>query len=507
MKKKQKTLLMELASRAAYRGQVTRIVAAALEFLNDDKSKLSAANSESFEDIEEELVSYIQRLKTAHENLNLVNEDIIRKGMTKADDPQDKVAEYQEQAVDALARLNTRLGRLQQKLNPDPVPDRTGNISMSERPSSSGFSGAKLQRLPLKIFDGNFSNWLPFWEQFKSAVHNNSNLSSSEKFNYLETTLKGDARKVIDGFIPTERCYESAIALLQEQYGNNEKLIDKYILDLVNLKPVRDRSDLSGLRNIYGSVVAGIRSLTALQVPPTHYSVMLKSVLLSCLPKSLRIDYHRQAERGEDFNSTCQASDQSESSVSATVLVGDDVKAILRFLKREIESMDRSDIDKIESKGKSNVHNPATASSLVAVSETRTCLFCQSQRHAVKDCDSKLTIAEKRNILRKGARCFRCAKLGHVAKNCRSSKSFVCIKCKGRHMSSLCYPPISLIETDVNTDSQAEVQNKSVSLCAHISKQKVFLKTMRCVLCTPKTNVVIRAIIEEAVNLPTYERA
>lgn len=52
---------MELSARAAYRGQVTKIAKAATDYLKDGSSQLTDANILKFDDIEEELVSLIQR--------------------------------------------------------------------------------------------------------------------------------------------------------------------------------------------------------------------------------------------------------------------------------------------------------------------------------------------------------------------------------------------------------------------------------------------------------------
>ncbi len=50
---------------------------------------------------------------------------------------------------------------------------------------------AKLPKLELKKFHGNPIHWYPFWESFASAVHKNPNLSSVDKFNYLQSLFTG----------------------------------------------------------------------------------------------------------------------------------------------------------------------------------------------------------------------------------------------------------------------------------------------------------------------------
>ncbi|XP_055836448.1 uncharacterized protein LOC129905093 [Episyrphus balteatus] len=229
-----------------------------------------------------------------------------------------------------------------------------------------------------------------------------------------DNVLTGDAKKSISGFTPSEMCYEAAIGLLQERYGSPEKLIDNHIQQLVILSSVRDRNDTSGLRNME-----------------------LLSILLRCLPTELRIEYHRQDESSTNTEEALE--NMSDSASNLSQIGGGEVKDILRFLKREIESLEKSGVTHTSSKIKTVAQS--TASSLVTVSATESaCIFCKSNKHKTKDCDSNIPIADKRQILRSSSRCFRCAKLGHSSKKCRSGKFLLCNKCKGKHMSSLCDP-------------------------------------------------------------------
>ncbi|XP_055923477.1 uncharacterized protein LOC129953942 [Eupeodes corollae] len=409
---------MELSTRAAYRGQVTRLVNSALEFLKDDSSRVNEENEPNFSEIEEELVSHLQRLTSAHDNLNAINEEIKQKSILKEDELQ-KCVDYQDQAINALARINARL----------------------------------------------------------------------EKFNYLESVITGDAKKSISGFTPSEKCYEAAVGLLQERYGSTEKLIDNHIQQLVSLSTVRDRNDTSGLRNLYGTVVSCTRSLTALQVPTSNYYVMLRSILLRCLPTALRIEYHRQEESAVKEEESNDTSSNNGSALSH--IGGGEVKDILRFLKRELESLEKSGVTHTNSKVRTVAQS--TASSLVTVNEVEVaCIFCKMNNYKTKDCDSNISIANKRQILRSGGRCFRCAKAGHSSKKCRSGKFLSCNKCKGRHMSSMCDP----IYKKTMQESDDKSKTSAMNVCSHNTTESVLLKTVRCAVASTKTKILIRAIID-----------
>ncbi|XP_037529283.1 uncharacterized protein LOC119406621 [Rhipicephalus sanguineus] len=65
----------------------------------------------------------------------------------------------------------------------------TSQASVSFRP--------RMPQLELQKFDGNRLKWHRLWMQFSTAVHNNDDLSTTEKFNYLSTLVTGTAAAAI----------------------------------------------------------------------------------------------------------------------------------------------------------------------------------------------------------------------------------------------------------------------------------------------------------------------
>ena len=67
---------------------------------------------------------------------------------------------------------------------------------------------ACLPKLVIKNFNGSITGWTPFWDSFKTSVHNNTTLSDAEKFSYLHSFLSGKALKIISGlYYRCELCY------------------------------------------------------------------------------------------------------------------------------------------------------------------------------------------------------------------------------------------------------------------------------------------------------------
>lgn len=292
---------MDLVSRAIYRGQVTRLVNNALEYLKSETAKV-CDNIDTLEAIEEELTVYIDRLTAAHDNLSRANIDV--RGAIKPEDYEreaENIAEYEDKAIGALTRLKQRLAKAMQRQNGLMPCNIAGSASAGPGALSATFGAngqtngqtVKLPKLQLKKFAGDFRDCVSFWEQYKATVHENRSLSNIDKFNYLQLLLTGKAADTIAGLTPTDACYDTAISLLMEEYGNTDKIVDQTMQCLLSLQPLTSRTDVLGLRSLYNQVMANTRSLAALGVSSEKYFVMLKGVLLRCLPHEIRTDFHR----------------------------------------------------------------------------------------------------------------------------------------------------------------------------------------------------------------------
>ncbi|XP_036329401.1 uncharacterized protein LOC118741508 [Rhagoletis pomonella] len=249
----------------------------------------------------------------------------------------ESVLDYDDKVMTIIAKLQSRKKSLAGRL------EHTMNTSTNGAGEQSSH-GVKLKSLELKKFDGSFEKWLPFWEQFKPTVHVNPLLSSAAKFNFLSEALVDRASSTTQGFTPTEECYSEAIALLQDEYGNTEKIIEKYVQKLLNLEPVQTTSDVQGLRSLYNPVMSITRTLSALKVTPAQYTITVKSVILKCLPKQMRIQFFRLPETKTTAISTLNSTMRD--------IEDDQLKAILQYMKREIEAIEKAQLSEVPKKAR-----------------------------------------------------------------------------------------------------------------------------------------------------------
>ena len=80
--------------------------------------------------------------------------------------------------------------------------------------------------LEIKKFHGDLLNWRGFFDQYKSAIHDKTDVTDIDKFNYLRFLICDEANETIAGLTLSAANYFQAIELLKERYRNKQLLIN-----------------------------------------------------------------------------------------------------------------------------------------------------------------------------------------------------------------------------------------------------------------------------------------
>ena len=119
----------------------------------------------------------------------------------------------------------------------------------------------------------------------------------------------------------------------------------------------------------------------------------------------------------------------------------------MKLLKVEIETRERVQTKEsnrgtlsVENKrpnyGKNNPPTVAALYTSEGPGNTPDCTYCRG-KHPSADCHVVTNLQERKNILRRAGRCFRCLRRsGHIARDCKASVR--CYKCNSQHHVSLC---------------------------------------------------------------------
>lgn len=228
------------------------------------------------------------QLESKREELKRLDKDIL--ASTPDSDPElvselETADSYEFNIIEGIQRINVIVGTKEEKEK----KDESVHVRVKEAHLT-----ARLPKIELQKFNGNIIHWMSFWQSFEATIHNRQELSPIEKLNYLISLLQGEAAQAIEGFALTAENYEDIIKVLKDRYGNTERILEHHIRKFLNLKPVKDASNLGELRRLITEISTHIRTLKNLKMPPSRCSEILNTRIKELVPDEIMILYERQ---------------------------------------------------------------------------------------------------------------------------------------------------------------------------------------------------------------------
>ena len=137
----------------------------------------------------------------------------------------------------------------------------------------------KLQKYTITQFQGDFKDWLRFWNQFTVEV-DGSGIAEISKFNYLLELVQGKPRDDILGLPHMPEGYKEAKKILQTNYGKDIKVRKALIQELEGLGRIININQTRDIHEFYNKLARIVRTLATmkkLQTAQSHvYTVMDK---------------------------------------------------------------------------------------------------------------------------------------------------------------------------------------------------------------------------------------
>ena len=156
-------------------------------------------------------------------------------------------------------------------------------------PARTSQAKAKLPKLTLPKFRGEFTKWKTFWDSFQSAAHDNPEITQVDKFNsYLNSVLVRPAVRAISGLTLTASNYENTVRILQDRFGKTQQIITAHMDELIEITPCHNDRPTS-LRYVFDQISVHARDLASLGVFPEQYGSLLISIIMSKLPNEIRL--------------------------------------------------------------------------------------------------------------------------------------------------------------------------------------------------------------------------
>ena len=135
---------------------------------------------------------------------------------------------------------------------------------------------AKLPKLTLPKFRGEFTKWNTFWGSFQSAVHDNPEISQVDKFNLTASN------------------YENTVRILQDRFGKTQQIITTHLDELIKITPCHNDRPTS-LRYVFDQISVHTGGQASLGVFPEQYGSLLISIIMSKLPNEIRLHVARNS--------------------------------------------------------------------------------------------------------------------------------------------------------------------------------------------------------------------
>ncbi|GFW42982.1 uncharacterized protein TNCV_649061 [Trichonephila clavipes] len=131
-----------------------------------------------------------------------------------------------------------------------------------------------------------------------------------EKIIFWKTKLSSKIRRINSDSIQVDTVSRNIQVIdsnsFEYRFGNKNMLINAHLSNLLNLIPVRNPTDIVGLRNLYDRAETKIRSLESLGVKGESYSNLLTPILLKQIPSELVLEFNRsQKDEGFDLSALC----------------------------------------------------------------------------------------------------------------------------------------------------------------------------------------------------------
>lgn len=306
----------------------------------------------------------------------------------------------------------------------------------------------------IQCFDGTYSKWGEFKDDFLTLVHENASYNDTIKLKLLQTYLKGDALKVIRReFGPLRsKDYKEIWNKLNLRYNHKRSLVYSYFHALF-YQPVAEKETAENIRNIYDTTYDSITSLRGLEMKTGDWSDILVFLVHSKLPFRTKELWDEQIGKSDILPKF------------------DDLMTFLDTRCRTLEEIEVTrktfNMFNLKKPSVNTVPNKKVSTFQSTVSEPKpdpkkksnNCKCCSKGIHGLRKCKKfqSLSIEDRKALVLSLGYCTCCLSFSHQIEECPSSGR--CYKCSQKHNTLLCNSASAGY-----TSSQNSVQSQAVGI-------------------------------------------
>lgn len=184
--------------------------------------------------------------------------------ISSKDNPEDNNAEY-ETIVDEYHDAKFLMEEKIEELNAVKGNHRNEDTDNQQQGTVTQTGHLRLPRIPLPTFNGDYSAWVSFRDQFQSIIDNQPDLPAVQKLFYLKASLEGEAANLLKHFQTTESNYAPAWQCLLERYENKRILINTQLKILFSQANVTSETAV-GIKKLLDTTNETLQQLTNLGI-------------------------------------------------------------------------------------------------------------------------------------------------------------------------------------------------------------------------------------------------
>ena len=272
-----------------------------------------------------------------------------------------------------------------------------------------------LPRLTLRIFSGDSSEWPTWYGLFKAMVHNQKLLNPAEKMMHLQSSVSGIARQLISGMLCDPSLYPVALQTLEDRFGREQDIVQAKLNAIFS----HPSPSIRTLEQFYADVNSAVTVLDRLDYTGDLNSQENLRRLVSKLPSELRREW---AKHVVSFDSRVNLFDFNN--------------WLKQQVKIGLQCMSFPDRTNSTQPTRRQSEPRVTSAFATTQSHETGCVCCGSTSHQkLWECDDfkAKNVDERAQTVASKRCCFRCLRVGHRGRECRSARTCGIQGCEYKH--------------------------------------------------------------------------
>lgn len=204
-------------------------------------------------------------------------------------------ADFRRSYYEERAKENVQIQFIDFKKAQESYTLAYGKLNDLKSNNSSQNENIQLPKLKIPEFSGKVSEWPGFITLFDKIVHENSSISDGLKVQYLKTSLKSEAYKIIAHISPTAENYQNCYLLLLNRYDNKRALLSR-VIDTIFLLPKHKNENSEDLKTLHDTVNECIMAIKNAGIQTKNWDILLVHILLHKLSAETIKNYECQLQ-------------------------------------------------------------------------------------------------------------------------------------------------------------------------------------------------------------------